>query len=188
MKSIKIKLVAFFGIMALALGFLFCFNALSVNAEELPQDEQQEETEPEAEETNPEETTDKATEEVVDLFINRLKNLSWQDAEAIIGWVVTYLIVNFGVILSFAIAFIIKKSKEIQISETFQKAVAKLNAEQQAKVQELIADFNAKLVDLKADIDKVNEEHKEELKQAKNEETKEISQALGNILNSINKE
>lgn len=190
MKVLRNKIIIFFGFLGLALGFLFCFNALSVSAEVVENTTEPETTEVTTDNnTGSTEQADAKTDaEVVDFFIDRIKSLKWEDAQAIIGWVITYLVLNFGVILGFAVTFIIKKTKEVQATDVYQKALAKLSAEQQAKVENLINNFTTELADFKKDIDERNTEYQNRLEEAKNEETKEISQALGNILNSINKE
>lgn len=190
MKKLHLKFIALFSMLGLILMFLFCFNVANVNAQELPQgeDEQQEVTEQPEQPEEQEEIKDEEVKKVADLFIDRLSTLSWQDAEAIFGWIISYFVLNIGVIASFAIAFLIKKTKEVKQSEIYKNAVAQLNAEQQKQLEEIVGKFENQLADLKAQLEEKEQQHALELKAAQNENTKEISHALNKVINTLNEE
>jgi len=186
-KSLKF-IIMFSTMLGLALTF---FIGLSLQASEVTSSEVQEPTTQEEEPQEEEETTEqepitKEEKAVVDLFIERLNKLSWKDAEAIIGWIITYFVLNIGVIGAFGLGLIKSHTKSIRQSDVYQQAMAKLDAEHQQKVEEMINNFEKTIDDLKSQIEKSNEEHKQELKEAQNEQTKVISTELSNVIKSLN--
>ncbi len=167
--------------LTLALGFFFCISMVSVSADEGGT------TTPTTEETTDEAVTQEETEAVVDLFIEHLKNLKWEDAEAIFGWVIAYLVANFGVIALFVIKMILEKLKETKNSDAYKQALAKLSVEHQQKVEELTTNFNNTLETLKAEIEAQNKASQEELEKLTNDQTKEIAKACASISENLNK-
>ena len=167
----RIKL--FIASVVLALGFLFCFCVVSVNAEVEPQPANDETQEVVENTTNEEETTEQETEnQEVEQVKQEVKNaLDWfksLDAEAVKGWLIG-LVVKSGVdalvLLYFVVKMILAKTKEYKQTELWNQVIAKMDAEHQEKVENLIKDFNSQLADientLKEEINKLDDEKKQ---------------------------
>lgn len=161
----RIKL--FIASVVLALGFLFCFCVVSVNADELPQDEQQEVVENTTNEEE-QETENQEVEQVKQEVKNALDWFKSLDAEAVKGWLIG-LVVKSGVdalvLLCFVVKLILSKTKEYKQTELWNQVVAKMDAEHQEKVENLIKEFNAKMEtlqnELKEEINKLDDEKKQ---------------------------
>ena len=148
-KKIKILL----GSIVLALGFFFCFCMVSVNAEELPAtDEQQEVVNEEVTETTEQE---EEQEEVVEDVKSALAWFKSLDAESVKGWLIaiaSYLGANVFVLLALVIKLILAKTKEYKQTEFWNQVVAKMDQEHQEKVEKLVEEFNAKMVELQDEL------------------------------------
>lgn len=161
----RIKL--FIASVVLALGFFLCFCVVSVNAEELPQDEQQEVVENQ-EQQETEQPTEQEQEEIKQEVKNALDWFKSLDAEAVKGWLiglVAYLGANILVLLFFIVKLILSKTKEYKQTELWNQVVAKMDAEHQEKVENLIKEFNTKMEtlqnELKEEINKLDDEKKQ---------------------------
>lgn len=148
----------------LALGFLFCVVGVSVNADELPQDEQQEVVE---NQDNQETEQPEEQEEVKQDIKNALDWFKSLDAESVKGWLIglaSYLGANVLVLLALVIKLVLSKTKEYKQTEFWNQVVAKMDQEHQEKVEKLVEEFNAKMVelqgDLKQEIAKLDDEKK----------------------------
>ena len=154
-----------FASVVLALGFLFCFYVVSVNAETEPVvDEQQEvvENQEQQETEQPEEQ-----EEVKEDVKSALAWFKSLDAESVKGWLIaiaSYLGANVLVLLALVIKLVLSKTKEYKQTEFWNQVVAKMDQEHQEKVEKLVEEFNAKMVelqgDLKQEIAKLDDEKK----------------------------
>lgn len=174
------------GFIALSLGFLFCFSfTVSVSANDGTETTTDETTETTSETTD--ELTQEETEAVVDLFLDHLQNLKWEEAEAVFGWLIGYLIANFGVIALFVIKMILEKLKETKSTDAYNKALAKLSVEHQQKMEELTTNFTNTLETLKADFEEQNKETQARLEALSNDNTKEIAKACASITENLNK-
>ena len=181
MKKIKFIL----GAMVLALGFFFCFCLVSVSAEEgteTAEEPKVEETTTETQEQDEEVVIDDA---VVNLFLNHLKDLKWEEAEAIFGWIIAYLALNYTTILGFVIALVLKKLQAEKNSKAFQEALAKLSLENQEKANKLIEDFENQLLELKTSIEEQNKKYQDELDARASDQTKDIAEALKGISENL---
>lgn len=168
-----------FGTLVLALGFFFCCSMVSVSADEVAPETQ----EPKVEETTPEETQAQEDEETdkVDSFLSHLKDLKWEEAEAIIGWVVAYLVANFGVIAFCVIKLILNKLNETKQSKAFQDALAKLSIEHQEKVNEFMNKLDEKLLAVNEADKKFIEEQKATIEKLTNDSTVQIANELKQV-------
>lgn len=162
----RIKL--FIASVVLALGFLFCFCVVSVNAEVEPQPADDETQEVVENTTNEEETTEQEQEEIKQEVKNALDWFKSLDAEAVKGWLIglaSYLGANVLVLLALVIKLILSKTKEYKQTELWNQVVAKMDAEHQEKVENLIKEFNTKMEtlqnELKEEINKLDDEKKQ---------------------------
>ena len=121
-------------------------------------------------------------------FLSHLKDLKWDEAEAIIGWIIAYLVANFGVVLSFAITLILKKVNETKQSKAFQEALAKVSLENQEKINALITEFENKLNSINADNQAFIEEQKTKLEALTNDKTIAIATELSKVTDYLNNE
>lgn len=169
MKKFKLLIAS----LALALGFLFCINIVSigVKAEETEEIPDTIEVVEEAE----------TSEDEADIFVDRLKDLKWDEAEAIIGWIIAYLVANAGIIISLSISLILKKTNEIKTSKAFKDALAKLTLEKQEETNRLIANFEEKLQNIYNENQKIIEEYNVKLQELSSDQTTEISQDLKKV-------
>ena len=148
----------------LALGFLFCVVGVSVNADELPQDEQQEVVE---NQDNQETEQPEEQEEVKQDIKNALDWFKSLDAESVKGWLIaiaSYLGANVLVLLALVIKLVLSKTKEYKQTEFWNQVVAKMDKEHQEKVEKLVEEFNAKMEtlqdELKQEMTKLDDEKK----------------------------
>lgn len=185
-KKIKLFIVT----IAIAIGFFFTASfILSAHAEELPANTDETSTteietseeEKEKEETATTKETAKSEQEVVDFFLTHLKQLKWSDAEAIIGWVIAYLVANLSVIVACFVKILLDKLKETKQSKAFQEAFAKLSLENQEKINALITDFEAKLEAVNSENKELLAEYKENLNRLENDKTKTIAEELSKV-------
>ena len=171
------RLKFMFGTLVLALGFLFCFcfAFVSVNA-----DGGTDETTPATPETT-EVVEVEETDEEVDSFVDHLKDLKWDEAEAIIGWIITYLVANFGIIAFCVIKLVLNKLNETKQSKAFQDALAKLSLEHQEEVKKMIAEFEAQLETVNVDSKAFIEEQKAKIQELQSDSTKAIAEELKQV-------
>ena len=158
-----------FASVVLALGFLFCFYVVSVNAETEPVvDEQQEvvENQEQQETEQPEEQ-----EEVKEDVKSALAWFKSLDAESVKGWLVaiaSYLSANALVLLALVIKLVLSKTKEYKQDKFYQELKAKMDAEHQKEMEDLMEELNQKLVDVQASVNNtiasLDEKKKEEAK------------------------
>jgi hypothetical protein len=168
----KNKMKFLFGFLALALGFLFCFClSISVSAEEVEETVEIVETD----------------EEALKSFLYHLKDLKWDEFEAIIGWVIAYLVANFAAILGCIITIVLNKHKEYKTSKAYQEAFAKLSLENQQKIEEREKQYIQTLESLKAEILENQKENQQKLVDLSNDQTKEIAKACASITADLSK-
>ena len=168
----KNKMKFLFGFLALALGFLFCFClSVSVSAEEVEETVEIVETD----------------EEALKTFLYHLKNLKWDEFEAIIGWVIAYLVANFTAILACIITIVLNKHKEYKTSKAYQEAFAKLSLENQQKIEEREKAYQETLESLKAEILEIQKENQQKLVDLSNDQTEEIAKACASITADLSK-
>ena len=168
----KNKMKFLFGFLALALGFLFCFClSVSVSAEEVEETVEIVETD----------------EEALKSFLYHLKNLKWDEFEAIIGWVIAYLVANFAAILGCIVTIVLNKHKEYKTSKAYQEAFAKLSLENQQKIEEREKAYQETLESLKAEILEIQKENQQKLVDLSNDQTKEIAKACASITADLSK-
>lgn len=153
----KIKFVL--GFLVIALGFFFCFCMVSVNAAE-----------------DVETTT-----ETADLFLNHLKDLKWNEAEAIIGWLIAYIIANAGIIALFVIKFILGKLREYKNSDAHNKTLEKLDAEHKAEIEAKEKRYEEKLETLLQLVEENNKANQAKLEELTNDSTRAIAQDLAKV-------
>lgn len=186
----KIKLFVVTLMLTLGFFFCFCFAVLSVSADEgvdtQPTTTQEEQPKEDKEEATTDDETEKVN-QVVDLFLNHLKDLKWDEAEAIIGWVIAYLAANWFVIIGFGISLVYKHTKEVKQSKAFQEAIAKLELENQKKIETLIEEFENKLKEAQEQNNANVEYFKKQLELKQDENTKQIALALNGITENLNK-
>lgn len=184
----KIKFIVATLMLTLGFFFCFCFAVLSVSADE-GVDTQEPTTQEEQPKEEKEETTtdDEQVNQVVDLFMNHIKDLKWEEAEALIGWVIAYLVANFGVIVGFAITLILKHIAQTKDSKAFKEAIAKLELENQEKTLKLIEEFENKLKEAQEQNNANVEYFKKQLELKQDENTKQIALALNGITENLNK-
>lgn len=178
----KIKFIL--GTLVLALGFLFCFMfTLSVNshAEDL------EDTTPKQEEVETQKEEKEETDVVVDLFLEHLKDFKWNEAEALFGWIIAYLVANFGVILGFVVTLVLKRLNEAKNSKAFQEALAKVSLENQEKIQNLITEFENQLKEINTENKAFIEEQKAKIEALSNDNTKAVAEELKEVTSLLNK-
>lgn len=170
------------GTLVLALGFLFCIMfTLSVNshAEDL------EDATPKTEEVETQEQEE--TDVVVDLFLEHLKDFKWDEAEALFGWIIAYLVANFGVILGFVVTLVLKRLNEAKNSKAFQEALAKVSLENQERIQNLITDFENQLKEINTENKAFIEEQKAKIEALSNDNTKAVAEELKEVTSLLNK-
>ena len=170
----KIKFL--FGTLVLSLGFLFCFcfASLSVNADEVDNTTEEpkvEETQPEVQEETTEETE---TEFDVNSFLAHLKDLKWEEAEQIIGWIIAYLVVKFGTDAGVGIGLLIIYLKKTKESTWYKNAVVKQNADANKKIEEKLDFYIELLEELKKQNAETLDQYKAKLEELTNDKTKEI--------------
>ena len=161
--------------LVMALGFFFCISMVSVSA-----DEGTGET-PTTTETP--ETTEvvEVEDEEVDSFLNHLKDLKWDEAEAIVGWIITYLVANFGIIAFCIIKLVLNKLNETKQSKAFQDALAKLSLEHQEEVKKMIAEFETQLEAVNENSQAFIEEQKAKIQELQSDSTKAIAEELKQV-------
>ena len=169
------------GTLVLALGFFFCFCMVSVNshADEL------EDTTPKQEEVETQEQEE--TDAVVDLFLEHLKDFKWNEAEALFGWIIAYLVANFGVILGFVVTLVLKRLNEAKNSKAFQEALAKVSLENQERIQNLITEFENQLKEINTENKAFIEEQKAKIEALSNDNTKAVAEELKEVTSLLNK-
>ena len=170
--------------LVLSLGFLFCFRftSLSVNA-----DEGVEDTTPQTEQVETQEQEEQTPEEAIaDSFLAHLKDFKWDEAEAVIGWIIAYLVANFGVIAGLAITLILKKTSQVKDSKAFKDALAKMTLENQEETQKLIKEFEDKLNKVYDENQMLILEQQEKLEKLTNDQTKQIASELTKVTNFLN--
>ncbi len=168
----KNKMKFLFGFLALALGFLFCFClSISVSAEEVEETVEIVETD----------------EEAVKFFLYHLKNLKWDEFEAIIGWIIAYLAANFLAILGCVFYIARNKYKEYKTSKAYQEAFAKLSLENQQKIEEREKAHQEAMERLEARILEAQKENQQKLVDLSNDQTKEIAKACASITADLSK-
>lgn len=163
----RIKLL--FVTMALALGFFFTIGmvSLKVHAEELPANdttETEEEPEDSADDEKIEVPNADAAITPATTFLERFKFFKWSDFEAVIGWIITYLAVNYATILAFVVTLLIKKTASVKQSKKFQDALAKLTLEQQEEIKSLVTNYENKLEELQNNLNDFIKTTQEEVK------------------------
>ena len=168
----RLKFIAATLVLALGFLFCFCFAFVSVNADEV---EDTTTTQPET--TEVVETEDDG----VDSFVDHLKDLKWDEAEAIIGWIITYLVANFGIIAFCVIKLVLNKLNETKQSKAFQDALAKLSLEHQEEVKKMIAEFEAQLETVNVDSKAFIEEQKAKIQELQSDSTKAIAEELKQV-------
>ncbi len=191
----RIKLL--FVTMALALGFFFTIGmvSLKVHAEELPA-ENTTETEEEPEESVDDEKIEvpNADAEITTAttFLERFKLFKWSDFEAVVGWIIAYLAVNYATILAFVVTLIIKKTASVKQSKKFQDALAKLTLEQQEEIKSMVTNYENKLEELQNNLNdfiKTNQEvvksYQEKLEELQADSTVAITTDLKQIAESL---
>ena len=175
----KIKLFVVTLMLTLGFFFCFCFTVLSVSADEGV------DTQPTTQEEQPKEdeatTDDEQVNQVVDLFLNHLKDLKWDEFEAIIGWFIAYLVAQFGIVGLFAILFIKNKIKEYRSSDTHNKVVEKLDADHKKELEAKEQAFEDKLDAMYVMIDDNNKKNQARIEELTNEKTKEIATELSKV-------
>ena len=185
----KNKIKFLFVTLSLTLGFLFCFSlfSLSVSADGVAPETQ----EPKIEETTPQTQEEEEEIEVdtntANFFLNQLKNLKWEEAEAIIGWIIAYLVANFGVLAGCLITIVLNKYKEFKTTKAFQEAYAKLSLENQQRIEAKEKEYKETLESLKAEILEQNQLNQQKLVELSNDQTKEIAKACANITADLTK-
>ena len=188
----KNKIKFLFVILSLTLGFLFCFSlfSLSVSADEVAPETQEpkiEETTPQAQEEEENEEEIEVDKNTANFFLNQLKNLKWEEAEAIIGWIIAYLVANFGVLAGCLITIVLNKYKEFKTTKAFQEAYAKLSLENQQKIEAKEKEYKETLESLKAEILEQNQLNQQKLVELSNDQTKEIAKACASITADLTK-
>ena len=117
----------------------------------------------------------------VDSFVDHLKDLKWDEAEAIVGWIITYLVANFGIIAFCVIKLVLNKLNETKQSKAFQDALAKLSLEHQEEVKKMIAEFEAQLEAVNTDSKAFIEEQKAKIQELQSDSTKAIAEELKQV-------
>ncbi len=125
-------------------------------------------------------------------FLERFKFFKWSDFEAVIGWVITYLAVNYATILAFVVTLVIKKTASVKQSKKFQDALAKLTLEQQEEIKSLVTNYENKLEELQNNLNdfiKTNQEvvksYQEKLEELQADSTVAITTDLKQIAESL---
>lgn len=114
-------------------------------------------------------------------FLSHLKDFKWEDFEAVIGWVVAYLVANFGIIAFCVIKLILNKLNETKQSKVFQDALAKLSIEHQEKVNEFMNKLDEKLLAVNEADKKFIEEQKATIEKLTNDSTVQIANELKQV-------
>ena len=173
----RLKFIAATLVLALGFLFCFCFAFVSVNADEV---EDTTTTQPETTEIVEVEETE-TEDDGVDSFVEHLKDLKWDEAEAIVGWIITYLVANFGIIAFCVIKLVLNKLNETKQSKAFQDALAKLSLEHQEEVKKMIAEFEAQLEAVNTDSKAFIEEQKAKIQELQSDSTKAIAEELKQV-------
>ena len=188
----KNKIKFLFVTLSLTLGFLFCFSlfSLSVSADEVAPETQ----EPKVEETTPQTEVEEEDEEEIEVdkntanfFLYHLKDLKWDEFEAIIGWIIAYLAADFLAILGCVFYIARNKYKEFKTSKAYQEAFAKLSLENQHKIEEREKAHQEAMERLEARILEAQKESQQKLVELSNDQTKEIAKACASITADLTK-
>jgi len=120
-------------------------------------------------------------------FLSHLKDLKWDEAETIFGWVIAYLLANFGTIVGLVITIILKKLNETKNSKVFQEALAKMSVEAQNNTAKTLENINDNLKNISTENKAFIEEQKAKLEALQSDSTRTIANELSKVTDMLHK-
>lgn len=139
-------------------------------------------------------TTDTTTETIVDTeivepeetveptsFLSHLKDLKWEEAEEIIGWILGYVSIDFLLKVISAIIIIIYRLKNDDKIKILKEAAIQAEIEHQHKMEELTTKYNKEVTSIKEDVKTFIQEQKDAYTSLANDQTKAITTELQSV-------